>query len=156
LLIQCSSWSDVTRHVSDGDEQLVVAVGLPDANGVVKVSRLLAINSNDRQTSQIRSRCNLGLINDEGPAGDLPMHGLGKTRCEPVTKNDRLDLNLGIIGVSHYLHEPPLWSRHGRTISRNLCGDDFALFGFRRGWLQCDSRPDARIHRNEIALAIKF
>src|SRR5262249_45416955 len=64
LLIQCSSWSDVTRHVSDGDEQLVVAVGLPDANGVVKVSRLLAIYSNDRQTSQIRSRCNLGLIND--------------------------------------------------------------------------------------------
>src|SRR5262245_28826230 len=84
------------------------------------------------------------------------MYGLGKTRCEPVTKNDRLDLNLGIIWVSHYLHEFSLWSRHRCTISGNLCGHDFALFGFHRGWLQRDSRADARIHGNEIASAIEF
>src|SRR5262245_38283926 len=156
LLIQRSSWSDVVRDVSDGDEQFVMTVGLPDGNGVVKIPRLFAINSNDRQMSQIRSRRNLVFINDEGPARDFPVHVLGKSRCEPVTKDDRLDLNLGIIGVSHYLHEFSLWSRHGRTISGNLCSNDFALCGFRRGRLQRDSRANARIHGNEIDPAIEF
>src|SRR5262249_58932978 len=125
----------------------------PEASGIVKLPLLGRINVYSWSTSPIPSRCSRFPINDVGPAGALPVYGLGKTRCEPVTKNDRLDLNLGIIGVSHYLHELPLWSRHGRTISGNLCGDDFALFGFRRGWLQRDSRADARIHRNEITPA---
>ena len=79
-----------------------------------------------------------------------------KTGCKTVTENDRLNLNLRIIGIPDDLYEFCLWSRHGRAVSGDFRGDHFSLFGLGPAWLQRNGGGDSRIHRNQIASAIQF
>src|SRR5688500_13173624 len=100
------------RNVSDRHEKLVVAVGFPHEDGVVKIPRSFVIDSDDRQIAQIGSSGYFFLADGERGVRDLPVDRFRKTRAETITEDDGLDLSLRIVGIPDDLHEFSLGWRH--------------------------------------------
>ena len=77
-----------------------------------------------------------------------------KSRRQARSEDDRLGLDLRIIGIAHDLDDFSLGRRHRCAVAGDLRGDHFALFGPRFALFQRDGAGDSGIHRDQMGFAI--
>ena len=79
-----------------------------------------------------------------------------KARRQAEAKDDRLGLDLRVVGIAHDLYDYGLGRRHGGAIAGDLRGDHFALVRPRYALFQRNGAANSGIHRDQIRLAVDF
>src|SRR5690606_6647613 len=120
---------NIMRHIGNGHVQTPAAPAALAEYGIIKVPRILAVNGDERQVTNIDAVQFVGFLHFSRNAGSL-----GLNRCRPDTGNamglDRqLNLHPGRHVITQYTYHPP----HRQTILVRLLGNLYHHYLTRRG-----------------------